>query len=398
MRTVPCLLPDEKMKFRSYFRSNNTMKRKTIALIVLCAVIVLSYSACGKEGSAGSGSGALPSFIPDESAASGESGVALRAESEGVVAEFPDGSTSKLSHAEADSGDTDAPVVYFTSDISSEGLFAVYEALGISPAPEDNVGVKLHTGAGEQSYYLREELIGDFIRSLDATIVECNTALGGKRSNTAYHYQIAEDHGFTAIAPVVILDENGGIELPVKNGRHLESDLVGSHFSDYDFYVILSHFKGHMMGGFGGALKNISIGFASSQGKNRIHRAGESDESWFPTHSADQDDFLEAIAEAGTAVADHCGDRIIYINVMNNLSVDCDCLPDPRTPTMADIGILASIDPVALDQACVDLIYAAPDGHDVIVSIETLHGQHALDYGEEIGLGRKTYSIIDLDW
>ena len=291
----------------------------------------------------------------------------------------------------------DAPEVYYTSDISSEGLFAVYAALGVSPEESDHVAVKLHTGAGEEAYYLREDLIGDFIRSLDATIVECNTALGGRRSNTAYHYQIAEDHGFTAIAPVVILDEYGSFELPVRQGRHLKSDLVGGHFPEYDFYVVLSHFKGHMMGGFGGALKNISIGFASSQGKNRIHRAGTSDEAWFPWHGADQDDFLESMAEAGKAVADYCGENIIYINVMNNLSVDCDCVPMPREPTMADIGILASADPIALDQACVDLVYAAPDGRDVITSIETLHGQHALDYGQEIGLGSKTYRLVNID-
>ena len=290
-----------------------------------------------------------------------------------------------------------APIVYFTSDISPEGLSAVYEALGVFPAESDNVGVKLHTGASDDTYYLKEELIGDFVRSLDATIVECNTALGGGRSNTAVHYQIAKDHGFTDIAPVVIMDENGSYELPVSNGKHLKADLVGGHFPDYDFYVVLSHFKGHMIGGFGGALKNISIGFASSQGKNRIHRAGESDEAWFPWHAANQDDFLESMAEAGKAVADYCGDNIIYINIMNNLTIDCDCVPLPRDPSMADIGILASTDPIALDQACVDLVYAAPDGRDLIAGIEALHGQHALDYGQEIGLGSKTYQLVDID-
>ena len=306
----------------------------------------------------------------------------------------PDSGSSKHESSEVTSG---APAVYFTSDISPEGLAAVYEALGVFPAGSDDVAVKLHTGASDDTYYLRAYLIGDFVRSIDATIVECNTALGGGRSNTAYHYQLAEDHGFTAIAPVVILDEKGSFELPVKNGKHLESDLVGAHFPDYDFYVVLSHFKGHMVGGFGGAIKNMSIGFASSKGKNRIHRAGESDEKWFPFHGADQDDFLESMAEAGTAVADYCGDKIIYINIMNNLSVDCDCVPMPRDPAMEDIGILASTDPVALDQACVDLVYAAPDGHDLVVSIETLHGEHVLDYGEKIGLGSKSYRLVDID-
>ena len=292
--------------------------------------------------------------------------------------------------------DADVPVVYFTSEINPDGMFAVYEALGVAPEAGDKVGVKLHTGASEETYYLRKDLIGDFVQSLNGTVVECNTALGGSRSNTAYHYQMAEDHGFTEFAPVVILDENGSFELPV-DGKHIKADLVGGHFPDYDFYVVLSHFKGHMMGGFGGALKNISIGFASSQGKNRIHRAGESDEAWFPIHGADQDDFQETMAEAGKAVSDYCGDKIIYINVMNNLSVDCDCVPMPRDPAMESIGILASTDPVALDQACVDLVYAAPDGHDLIISIETLHGQHGLDYGEEIGLGSKSYKLVNLD-
>ena len=354
---------------------------KALTVIILSAFLLLTVTGCGGDNPE-----------PAESADTAEQ------ELQGGPCR-PLDSYGQLEHAvPADEADTsDAPVVYFTSDLSPEGLAAVYDALGVTPDPEDNVGVKLHTGASEDTYYLRADLIGDFVQSLNATIVECNTALGGKRSNTAYHYQMAEDHGFTAIAPVQILDENGSFELPVKNGKHLETDLVGGHFPDYDFYVVLSHFKGHMVGGFGGALKNMSIGFASSQGKNRIHRAGESDEAWFPLNGADQDDFLESMAEAGEAVADYCGDKIIYINVMNNLSVDCDCVPLPRDPAMEDIGILASTDPVSLDQACVDLVYAAPDGHDLIISIETLHGQHALDYGEEIGLGSRTYRLVDLD-
>ena len=306
-------------------------------------------------------------------------------------------SASVEEHVNHQVSDESAPVVYFTEDISADGLMEIYEKLGVYPDKDDNVGVKLHTGASDDTYYLRKELIGELVQSIDGTIVECNTALGGKRSNTAYHYQIAKDHGFNDIAPVVILDEDGSFELPVKNGKHLKSDLVGGHFPEYDFYLVLSHFKGHMMGGFGGALKNMSIGFASSKGKNRIHRAGESDDDWFPTHGANQDDFLESIAEAGKAVSDYCGDNIIYINVMNNLSVDCDCVPEPRDPAMKDIGILASTDPVALDQACVDLVYDAPDGHDLIISIETLHGEHALKYGEEIGLGSRAYRLVDID-
>ena len=292
--------------------------------------------------------------------------------------------------------DEDSPVVYFTSDISPAGLEAVYNALDRAASGE-NVAVKLHTGEGTDSNYLRPELIKDFIQGLGADIVECNTAVGGRRASTAMHYQVAKDRGFTDIANVVILDENGSIELPVTNCVHLKGDLVGAHFNDYDFYVVLSHFKGHLNGGFGGAIKNMSIGFASSAGKNRIHTAGARDTAWLSYGTVEQDDFLESMAEAAKAVADCCGEHILYINVMNRLSVDCDCDPTPREPTMADIGILASLDPVALDQACVDLVYAAPDGADLVARIESLHGQHTLDYGEEIGLGSRDYQLVDLD-
>ena len=288
------------------------------------------------------------------------------------------------------------PTVYFTSDISPEGLNAVYEALG-RKAEGENVAVKLHTGEGSASNYLRPEFIKDFVQGIDATIVECNTAVGGRRASTAMHYQVAEERGYTGIAPVVILDENGSMELPVTNGKHLTGDLVGEHFADYDFYVVLSHFKGHRDGGFGGAIKNMSIGFASSAGKNRIHTAGAQDSAWLSYAAVPQDDFLESMAEAAKAVADQCGDNILYINIMNRLSVDCDCDPSPSEPTMADIGILASLDPVALDQACVDLVYAAPDGQDLIARIESLNGQHTLDYGQEIGLGSKAYQLVRLD-
>ena len=287
-------------------------------------------------------------------------------------------------------------LVYFTSDISPKGLDAVYKALG-KKAQGQNVAVKLHTGEGTDSNYLRPALIKDFIQGIDATIVECNTAVGGRRSSTALHYQVAKERGFTSIAPVVILDEKGSMELPVSGGKHLNGDLVGKHFADYDFYVVLSHFKGHLNGGFGGAIKNMSIGFASSAGKNRIHTAGGRDSAWLSYGKVKQDDFLESMAEAAKAVADYCGENILYINVMNRLSVDCDCDPTPRKPTMKDIGILASLDPVALDQACVDLVYAAPDGKDLVARIESLNGQHTLDYGEKIGLGKKSYRLVKLD-
>ena len=289
------------------------------------------------------------------------------------------------------------PVVYFTSDISPEGLVAVYEALGRS-ADGHNTAVKISTGEGDtQNNYLRPELIGDLVQMINGTIVECNTAVGGRRSSTALHYQVAKDHGFTDIAPVVIMDEYDDMEIPVTGGKHLTSDLVGAHFADYDFQVVLSHFKGHLNGGFGGAIKNMSIGYASSAGKNRIHTAGATDKAWLSFGGAEQDDFLESMAEAAKAVSDYCGDNILYINVMNRLSVDCDCMANPREPEMADIGILASLDPVALDQACVDLVYAAPDGQSLIRRIESLNGQHTLDYGQEIGLGSKEYILVNID-
>jgi uncharacterized Fe-S center protein len=182
--------------------------------------------------------------------------------------------------------------------------------------------------------------------------------------------------------------------LPIEGGKHLKEDVVGSHFANYDFYVILSHFKGHEMGGFGGAIKNMSIGIASKEGKCLIHTAGKSSLSMW---GGAQDDFLESMAEAAKAVADNLKDKILYISVMNNISIDCDCNPTPAKPDMHDIGILASLDPVALDKACVDLVYAAADGKSVVQRIESRNGVHTLDYGETIGLGSKTYTLVSID-
>ena len=318
-----------------------------------------------------------------------------KAEQTPAVNETAESETQVVEPVKEPEPEDDTPVVYFTSNITPQGLVDIYHALDVHP--EGNVAVKLHTGEGTESNYLRPELISGLIKELDATIVECNTAVGGRRSSTALHYRVADERGFTAIAPVVILDEAGSIELPVTNGRHLTGDLVGARFQEFDYFVVLSHFKGHLNGGFGGAIKNTSIGFASSDGKNRIHTAGAKDTFWLSFAPVEQDDFLESMAEAAKAVADECGDNIVYINVMNRLSVDCDCDPTPREPTMADIGILASKDPVALDQACVDLVYAAEDGADLIARIESLNGQHTLDYAEEIGLGSKEYRLVDLN-
>lgn len=216
--------------------------------------------------------------------------------------------------------------VYFTSDITPEGLMKVYGAVGWEP--EGKVAVKLSTGEPPASNYLDPELIKDLVQSVDATIVECNTAYGGSRAETAMHMQVAEDHGFTAIADVDILDAEGSMELPVEGGTHLETNLVGSHFANYDSYIVLSHFKGHAMAGFGGAVKNISIGLGSQEGKCVIHTAGQSHTSpW----GGDQTGFTESMAEAGKSVSDYLGngERIVYVNVLNNISIDCDCDGNP---------------------------------------------------------------------
>lgn len=286
--------------------------------------------------------------------------------------------------------------VYLTRDISPEALVKLYEALGREATGK--VAVKLSTGEPGGNNYLKPALIGELVKSLNGTIVECNTAYGGGRARTADHLKAAADHGFTAIAPVDIMDAEGEVSLPVEGGKHLKEDFVGSHYLDYDFTVVLSHFKGHAMGGFGGAIKNISIGIASAGGKAWIHTAGKTKTDLWNNLPA-QDDFLESMAEAAKAVADHCGEKILYINVMNNLSVDCDCDAHPAAPQMGDIGILASLDPVALDKACVDLVYNSPDEGRVhlIERIESRHGTHTLDYGAQIGLGNLNYELIDLD-
>ncbi len=285
------------------------------------------------------------------------------------------------------------PVVYMTTDISSAGLMAVYQALGREAAGE-HVAVKISTGE-TGSNYLRAELIGDFVKHINGTIVECNTAYGGQRASTAMHYQLAADHGYTAIADVDIMDEEGSMTLPVTHGTVLTENYVGAHLANYDFLVVLSHFKGHAMAGFGGALKNLSIGCASSEGKGWIHSGGTGGNMW----GGEQDAFLEAMAEAAYSVVDYFGDgeRALYINVMNRLSVDCDCDGNPSEPDMHDIGILASLDPVALDQACVDLVYAAEDGASLIRRIESRNGLHTLEHAEEIGFGCRSYELVKLD-
>lgn len=290
------------------------------------------------------------------------------------------------------------PKVYFFKEISSDNLVKIYEALGREA--KGKVAVKLSTGEPGGHNFLQPSLIKALVQKVNGTIVECNTAYGGGRADTESHLKAAADHGFTAIAPVVIMDAEGEVELPVEGGKHLKFDIVGKDFLNYDFTIILSHFKGHAMGGFGGAIKNMSIGIASSNGKARIHSAGKTRvpaEAW--KNLPEQDDFLESMAEAAKAVADHCGDRILYISVANNLSVDCDCDASPEEPRMGDIGILASLDPVALDRACTDLVRSSEDPGKVhlIERIDSRHGMHTLDHAEALGMGSQKYELVTLD-
>ena len=282
--------------------------------------------------------------------------------------------------------------VYFISNISPESLVKAYQALNVELPGK--VGVKLSTGESERANYLRPALIGDLVQMLNGTIVECNTAYGGSRSSTAMHMQLAKDHGFTDIAEVDILDAEDSMELPIEGGSRLSVDYVGSHFANYDSFLVLSHFKGHAMAGFGGAIKNNSIGFGSSMGKVWIHSGGTrtSGSIW-----GDQDPFLESMADAAKAVDTAMGDNIVYISVLNRLSVDCDCDGNPSEPDMHDIGILASADPLAIDQAAIDLVYAMPDSESLIGRIESRNGLHTLDAAEAVGLGSRNYNLVIIE-
>ena len=291
--------------------------------------------------------------------------------------------------------------VWMTKEISPEALVRIYEALG-RPAT-GKAAVKISTGEPGGRNFLSPALIKGLVHRVNGTIVECNTAYGGKRSRTEDHLRAAKEHGFSDIARVDIMDAEGEFTIPVKDRKHLEYDIVGSHLKNYDFMINLAHFKGHAMGGFGGVIKNQSIGVASASGKAYIHSAGKTrDVAAVWNNLAAQDDFLESMAASAQAVADYFGDRILYINVMNKLSIDCDCDAHPHDPEMKDIGILASLDPVALDQACLDLVYAVkPSAGDnskpLIERIESRHGRHTVDYAEQIGLGTRKYELKELE-
>ena len=289
------------------------------------------------------------------------------------------------------------PIVYFTREITPESLVKIYHKL--DKKLKGKIGVKISTGESGGHNYLKPELIGKLVNELKATIVECNTAYAGRRNTTEAHQQAIEEHGFTKIAEVDIMDGKSEMEIPA-NGKHLDVDIVGKNLQNYDALVNLAHFKGHAMGGFGGVLKNQSIGVASSAGKTYIHTAGKTrnpSELW--DNLPEQNAFLESMAEAAKAVADYMKGNIVYIDVMNNLSVDCDCDSHPEDPCMADIGILASTDPVAVDQACIDKIWSSTDaGRDHFIErVERQNGRHILPYAEQIGLGSRDYELVELD-
>lgn len=286
----------------------------------------------------------------------------------------------------------EGPAVYLTKDISPAGLRRAFDALGARLPGK--VGVKVSTGEPGGHNFLSPALVKDLVQGLRANIVECNTAYGGRRGNLRDHIRAALEHGWCDIATVDIQDGVATMDLPAPEGaRHLKKDIVGANFRDYGSYLVLSHFKGHAMGGFGGALKNLSIGFASRAGKMYIHTAGKSERTWM---GGEQVAFLESMAEAATAVCRARPGAMAFVNVMNRLSVDCDCDSHPSEPTMRDIGILASLDPVALDQACVDLVYAAPDGADLIERMESRQGIHTVEHAAALGLGSRAYRLVEL--
>lgn len=361
------------------------MRKNIVCLILGTALLGATLAGCGNEDATSATSASsttsttfATSATSATSQSEGESGTqTTETEGEAVPGESiqTNGgeviSLASLEHQDA----TSDTVVYFTSDISPEAMVAAYDALGTGLTGE-NIAVKLSTGEPPASNYLDPDLIVDLVQQVKGTIVENNTAYGGQRSGTAMHYQVAEDHGFTDIADFVVLDEDGSTSLLVEGGTQLTENLVGAHFPEYDGYLVLSHFKGHAMAGFGGAIKNISIGMASQEGKCLIHTAGESHTSpW----GGEQDPFTESMAEAGKSVVDALDGNILYVSVMNHLSIDCDCDGNPAEPDMHDIGILASTDPVALDQACVDLVYASQDDTESLIDrMESRNAVHVL--------------------
>lgn len=290
--------------------------------------------------------------------------------------------------------------VYFTKEITPESLERIYKALGMEL--RGKIGVKVSTGEDGSKGYLKADLIGPFVKGLNGTIIECNTAYSGKRNNASDHLKVAREHGFTSFADVDIMDGNGEFKIPVNNGKHLEFDIIGENFKKYDSIINLAHGKGHAMGGFGANLKNQSIGIASRNGKAYIHSCGQTedpDECWRVKY--EQKDFIESMAEAAKAVSDYLkdeGKQIVYITVMNAISVDCDCDAHQGDPVMGDLGIIASLDPVANDQAFIDMLWNSSDpGHALMMErVDRQEGRHITEYAEEIGLGSTKYELIEI--
>lgn len=288
--------------------------------------------------------------------------------------------------------------VYFTKEITPGSLIQIYEALG--QELQGKVGIKISTGEPGGHNYLHPELIGQLVQKLNGTIIECCTAYGGERQDPQKHWKAIAQHGFQSIAPCDIMDEFGEMVLPVRDGFHLTENIVGEHLKDYDSILVLSHFKGHAMAGLGGALKNISIGIASTRGKTNIHTAGVTTvAAELFNNLPPQDHFLESMADACKAVIDYKGPQnMLYINVANRLSVDCDCDAHPAEPEMADLGVFASLDPVAVDQACYDAVLGSEDpGKAALIErMESRHGIHTVEAAAQLGLGSRDYELISL--
>ena len=280
--------------------------------------------------------------------------------------------------------------VFFTSEITPENMIKMYNALSVKS--EGNVAVKVHSGEVGNQNFIRPEFMKPIIDYVNGTVVECNTAYEGKRNTTEKHKETMELHGWNSVANVDILDESGDMELPINGSKHLKTNYVGKNMDNYDSMVVLSHFKGHPMGGFGGALKNISIGLASSHGKAYIHGVGKPEELW----TADHNSFLESMADASKSIMEYYKDKIVFINVMCNMSVDCDCCAVAEDPKIGDIGILSSTDPVALDQACLDLVYSSkdPGKSHLIERIESRNGVLTVKAASELGVGNIDYDLI----
>ncbi len=283
--------------------------------------------------------------------------------------------------------------VYFTRDLTPGAMLRLYDALGVQLP--GRVAVKLHSGEPGNQNFLRPDFMKPMIDRVEGAIVECNTAYDGGRNTTKAHKITMERHGWLSAAQVDILDETEDMELPIPCGKVIQKNFVGANLQHYDSLLVLSHFKGHPMGGFGGALKNISIGIASSRGKQYIHGAGDMDKFW----DADHDAFLESMADAAWSIHHRFQGKVAYLNVMKNMSVDCDCCAVAADPKIGDIGILASLDPVALDQACLDLVYASddPGKADLIQRIESLNGVHTVEAAAELGIGSREYQLVELD-